>query len=787
MATAQLDATKRQKIKPVSEEPEEHQRAVSDVVRALKLDKCKADFAKAKNKGLLLQGANALLKPIMRDVDLKAGLLEDLRGRKKETEAKEAGYYSQPSLALRGTLANADTGAPVVSTTASLTRALTEIVGYAPTLLDEVTEQALASGELSIHEIAAILMWEQVSSTLDRELEAGARERFLRMMPADDWRQQQFRSVSAVDIGHNIHGIRAKDSTAHWAYYHVYVPPSREEAFIDAINSGANLNLEDYGRVIASTYEHVYRQKLEDEANRKFQALLDQYHRFTEDHLQKSTTRQLGAGGIMLGATAVGLTSLPLLFSAGLLAGAGLAGIKSSKQPGDSGAQKRAPKQATKRLIEELHRLQRQREAVHDSVDQSQRDNVHNISDHFTLSEGAAKIAAVLIEFYGLTLAEFNEHIIEPLREYSPETWYENARHLRELSCLFSANDLQSGWEAVGMELFVNPTIGNVDALQAYLAGDDPAVLTSKSYRVWDHRWSALLFAQLVLALAANKPELEPAAQDWMGAICHPDPLGADNDLWRGLHAQFEVHLNAPLPEYVEDYAKRTTYEIQAKCREMYFNLMYTYSNIDCEYVALNAWVDVYGAKLIGEIAKLRGFIASETNSREFVRNLLRRSLQGVFEKLETPEGAQETLLDELADRLLSNDPTAARSSSSWAERVGRGEVSEVGAVVLPETAPAIWKQDKQKGDTPPDFIKRHYGPEGLDVLRADGTGLKRNDLKAMDSTLYTALANWLKLKKNALPDDCPLPTKSEAISMRAASLTSDDIKAAKAVSARRV
>lgn len=78
----------------------------------------------------------------------------------------------------------------------------------------------------------------------------------------------------------------------------------------------------------------------------------------------------------------------------------------------------------------------------------------------------------------------------------------------------------------------------------------------------------------------------------------------------------------------------------------------------------------------------------------------------------------------------------------------------------LPKEAPAIWRTAKRSGDNPPDFIKRHYEP----WLRQDGTGLTRPDIKRLDPSLYTALANWLRKPENQLPDDCPVPTKSEAL-----------------------
>lgn len=54
--------------------------------------------------------------------------------------------------------------------------------------------------------------------------------------------------------GHNIHKLKAKDTTGRWAYYFVLVPPHREAEFLKAIEGDGTIDLEDYGTVIASSY-----------------------------------------------------------------------------------------------------------------------------------------------------------------------------------------------------------------------------------------------------------------------------------------------------------------------------------------------------------------------------------------------------------------------------------------------------------------------------------------------------------------------------------------------------
>jgi hypothetical protein len=54
--------------------------------------------------------------------------------------------------------------------------------------------------------------------------------------------------------GHLIHKLKAKDTTGRWAYYFVYVESSKERAFLAAIGGDGTIDLEHFGRVIASCY-----------------------------------------------------------------------------------------------------------------------------------------------------------------------------------------------------------------------------------------------------------------------------------------------------------------------------------------------------------------------------------------------------------------------------------------------------------------------------------------------------------------------------------------------------
>jgi hypothetical protein len=171
--------------------------------------------------------------------------------------------------------------------------------------------------------------------------------------------------------------------------------------------------------------------------------------------------------------------------------------------------------------------------------------------------------------------------------------------------------------------------------------------------------------------------------------------------------------------------------------------------------------------------------VKEEEQVHDYVE-IVRKGLSKLFDKLDISD-SDRTMAAESAFWAVapfSSFTAKFGSQSSWRARISN-QVQDR-AYELPGSAPAAWKNDKLPDDTPPDFIKRHYGPEGLDVLRADGAGLKRNDLKKLDPSAYTALANWLR--NNELPDDCPLPTLSEALKLGANNIPLEEVRAARAL-----
>jgi hypothetical protein len=51
-----------------------------------------------------------------------------------------------------------------------------------------------------------------------------------------------------------VHKITAKDTNGNPAYYVIYVQASRERAFLEALSGKGIIDLEDYGRILASCF-----------------------------------------------------------------------------------------------------------------------------------------------------------------------------------------------------------------------------------------------------------------------------------------------------------------------------------------------------------------------------------------------------------------------------------------------------------------------------------------------------------------------------------------------------
>lgn len=70
--------------------------------------------------------------------------------------------------------------------------------------------------------------------------------------------------------GHLIHKLKAKDTTGRWAYYFVLVEPEMERSFMAAIEGDGTIDLEDYGKVVASCYGEAPTKDVKDYLKQRY-------------------------------------------------------------------------------------------------------------------------------------------------------------------------------------------------------------------------------------------------------------------------------------------------------------------------------------------------------------------------------------------------------------------------------------------------------------------------------------------------------------------------------------
>ena len=83
-------------------------------------------------------------------------------------------------------------------------------------------------------------------------------------------KKRSFADQIIAKKGHLVHKLKAKDSTGRWAYYFVLVEPAREQAFLAALKSDETIDLEDFGKVIASCYGEEPNDQLKEELKERY-------------------------------------------------------------------------------------------------------------------------------------------------------------------------------------------------------------------------------------------------------------------------------------------------------------------------------------------------------------------------------------------------------------------------------------------------------------------------------------------------------------------------------------
>ncbi len=85
-----------------------------------------------------------------------------------------------------------------------------------------------------------------------------------------DEQKRSFVDQIIAKKGHLVHKLKAKDSTGRWAYYFVLVEAPKEQSFLAALKSDETIDLEDYGKVLASCYGEEPNQQIKDFLKEKY-------------------------------------------------------------------------------------------------------------------------------------------------------------------------------------------------------------------------------------------------------------------------------------------------------------------------------------------------------------------------------------------------------------------------------------------------------------------------------------------------------------------------------------
>lgn len=159
----------------------------------------------------------------------------------------------------------------------------------------------------------------------------------------------------------------------------------------------------------------------------------------------------------------------------------------------------------------------------------------------------------------------------------------------------------------------------------------------------------------------------------------------------------------------------------------------------DVEYLKLSEFVE----SLIDIQRSQFYHIENKDHILEFLSQLAPRGRLDQFEQALNADGHDGAAIRKLAEKLfpeLKHD-AAGFSASPY-------------GLALPTEAPETY-QGLRGPETPPEFVKRVYGPWL-------GQGLTRADIRKLDPKLSVAITNWLSRPGNEWPVDVDLPTKSE-------------------------
>lgn len=616
------------------------------------------------------------------------------------------------------------------------------------------------------------LYWEQHPRTADGRWPVSARfDEMARRQPAD---VMQHLAIVKRTQGHLIHGLRAQDSDSRWAYYCIHVAPANEQRFLEAIRGDGIVDLEAFGVIVLSEYESSFRERrsacvrarldrivasyaelaqrergysypsgdirhagpiseferrrwnaaLENEGSRR--ALVEQlahsigeeHHTVAADHelplltdLTYGRRLQAMAADIALGV--IRRRKLPLDF---------LASFANLIVHDDS---------------HQVARTERMMDALRDSFRY-----VGSDRDAF------AKFFLLVCQ---------NESLVEPNQYFAALKLI--TVNQRKVEAAHGLGIIPTIGALVGLT-----ALGPVGAALGAFAGKrlhgdrkkEPESALSED-ALHTLRNSAALLDALMRVGPTRAPKLLSAVQRYC--------LSSDKD--RGAIEEISMLVSLIADCALEnkqifegsEAIEKAGLRIEMNALRRITELSLSPEIDDVERLFLQRLLQSDFMVEIRAISILGHAIESKPHSekRTILKELLGSSLQRAFDAAEYPADQREAMVGRIIDALLSHDKDVDVATPEMRSTEVRSRAASL-RDSLPKVAPAIWKDEKKKKDTPVDFVKRHYGP----WLRADATGLTRPDIRRLDYSLYMALSNWLR--NNELPEDCPLPVKSEAV-----------------------
>jgi hypothetical protein len=645
-------------------------------------------------------------------------------------------------------------------------------------------------------ELLAMMFWAEIQSIHSRQREWGAVARYdaIAAMGTDE---DQSRAALLKDaVGANIHGLRAKDSTGRWAYYHVYVPTKDEMAFMNMFGGAGSFDLDQLGVVVQSIYEDAFREHQKKLAHAVLAPIFDRYFALAQRQRSYSylaptpASKQTRTGfhGRRFDAAARDEGSRQALAEALVL---------TTEKNGYINDPNALPAVAT---------FPYERRLLPDAAAAMAK----LVEDRHL---GAADIAFV-IRLLTRPSREDVETLLGTLRPLTRYVGDDDAAMYRFLVLICQNRGFINGQLlAVALDLaakknvlragatflsMVPMALGLTGLAAAALTGFALNRLETAEQRVrrelggmaWEDALRGLAACDMLVS------SLGPLRDDFLSRLADyayaPDQDAAARDrACTGVVDLLEERkgeVSEPKPEFEGAEA------IDAAGVQLGLNIVRRIVKYHLG-VTGDASLHKLMSKII-ETSFIRDIQAiscfgfhierySPERKRTFIEGVLRNSLAGLFEENNYPLEKREKLVGDLAAELIAYDLRQAEEKpavGAWSAGV-LDERAALAGRALPDKAPVLWKDakafwasEKARGNiphnedlNPPNFIKRVYGP----WLREDATGLTRPDLKRLDreerpdgsyaTPLYSALTNWLR--NNELPTDCPLPTKTERIS----------------------